>query len=466
MLAESTLTLRNGLVVSPEGLLRGGLAATDGVITHVGPDGTLPTGMNDVDVDGHVIFPGVIDPHVHIGVGDNWGPAKMQADFESESRDAAFGGITTMITTTLFGRESRVEVTEHGIRWGNERSLIDFRFNVVMIRREDLDEVPALVELGARSFKFFLGYKGPQGESFGMDPDGIPWDLFYAGCEAIRDASPAAFPMIHAEDPDVRELLIERMRQRGRTDYLQAWHEACPNITEPMQLYSAALIANEVGVPLYTVHVSAAESVELIRDLKARGFQTLGETLNAFLYYTAEEADEREIGAYAKVQPPIRGARDREALWHGILDGTIEFVGTDSQQYSIASQQGDFWDARVGLGPVMATMFPSMYTAGVLAGRCTLEDLARVCCENNARRFGLYPQKGVLRPGSDADIVVFDPDALRVARAAELPSASGYSIFEGELLGGWPQHVFLRGNQIVRDGRIVEQENIGRYVPA
>ena len=233
-----------------------------------------------------------------------------------------------------------------------------------------------------------------------------------------------------------------------------------------MQLYSAALIANEVGVPLYTVHVSAAESVDLIRDLQARGFQTFGETLNAFLYYTAEEADERSIGAYGKVQPPIRAARDRDALWHGIRDGTIEFVGTDSQQYSIVSQEGNFWDARVGLGPVMATMFPSVYTAGVLGGRCTLEDLARVCCENNARRFDLYPQKGVLRPGSDADMVVFDPHARRVARAADLPSASGYSIFEGESLGGWPQHVFLRGRQIVRDGQVVEKENIGRYVPA
>ena len=463
---QSELTLRNGLVASPEGSLRGGVAATGGLITHVGPDATLPTGQHDLDVGGHVIFPGVIDPHVHIGVGDNWGPEKMQADFESESRDAAFGGITTLLTTTLFGRESRVEVTQQGIGWGNERSLVDFRFNVVMIKREDIDEVPALVALGVRSFKFFLGYKGPQGESFGMDPDGVPWDFFYASCEAIRDASPVAFPMIHAEDPDVRDLLIERMRGTDRTDYLQAWHEACPNITEPMQLYSAALIANEVGVPLYTVHVSAAESVDLIRDLQARGFQTFGETLNAFLYYTAEEADERSIGAYGKVQPPIRAARDRDALWHGIRDGTIEFVGTDSQQYSIVSQEGNFWDARVGLGPVMATMFPSVYTAGVLGGRCTLEDLARVCCENNARRFDLYPQKGVLRPGSDADIVVFDPHARRVARAADLPSASGYSIFEGESLGGWPQHVFLRGRQIVRDGQVVEKENIGRYVPA
>jgi len=460
------LTFKGGLVVTPTGVIRGGVAVAGDVITHVGPDSTLPRAARELDVAGKVIFPGIIDPHVHIGVGDGWGPAKMRADFETESRDAAVGGITTMVTTTLFGREPRVEVLSDGIGWGNDHSLVDFRFTVVMVTRDHLVELPALVEIGARSFKFFLGYKGPQGESFGMDPDGVPWDFFYAGCEAIRDAIPAAFPMIHAEDPEVRDLLIERMRSSARTDYLQAWHEACPNITEPMQLYSAALIANEVGTPVYAVHVSAAESVDLIRDLRARGFQTQGETLTAFLYYTAAEADERGIGAYAKVQPPIRADRDRAALWHGVRDGTIQYVGSDTQMYTVASQGGDFWDARVGLGPGLATMFPATYTAGVLGGECTLEDLARVCAENSARRFDLYPQKGVLQSGSDADLIVFDPTARRETRAADLPSESAYTIYEGESLGGWPELVMLRGNVIVEDGAVVENRHIGRHVPA
>jgi len=465
-MSECDLTLRNGRVVTPHGVINGGVAVIGETIVQVDADTQLPKGHRDIDVGGKVIFPGVIDPHGHIGVGDNWGPEKMQSDFATESRDAAIGGMTTFVTTTLFGQEPRVEVMRGGIEWGNEHSLIDFRLSPVMTLRSHLDEVPALAELGARSFKFFLGYNGDQAVSFGMQAEGVPWDFFYAGCEAIRGAGATAFATIHAEDPDVRDLLIERMRGAELDDPLQAWHRACPNLTEPMQLYPAALIGEELGVRVYVVHVSAAESVDLLRDLHGKGFQTVGETLAAFLYFTAAEADEKGLGAYGKIQPPIRGARDRDALWHGIRDGTIMCVGTDSQQYTVASQEGGFWDARVGLGPGYATMFPAVYTAGVLGGRCTLEDLARVCCENNARAFDMYPRKGVLQPGSDADLFVFDPAATRTTRAADLESASGYTIYEGEELGGWPELVLLRGRTIVEDGAVIADAALGQHVPA
>src|SRR4029079_15498459 len=143
---------------------------------------------------------------------------------------------------------------------------------------------------------------------------------------------------------------------------------------------------------------------------------------------------------------PIRLDRDRDALWHGVLDGTITSIGTDCQMYSKDSRQGDFWDARVGLGPGMGTLLPAVHTSGVLTGRCTIEDLARVLSENTARRFDLYPRKGALAVGSDADIVVFDPGAERVPSAADLHSAAGYSLYEGERLVGWPEAEVVRGH--------------------
>lgn len=459
------LRFRNGTVVTPQGLLRGGLAVTDGVITKVGADADLPEATTDIDVGGKLLLPGIVDPHVHLGIGDGAGPEKLARDFSSESRDAAAGGVTTMITTTLFGTESRGEMAELAIEAGDEHSLVDYRLTAVVTTRDHLREADDLVKAGIRSFKFFLGYKGAQAESFGMNADGISWDFFYQACEALGAAGARAFPTIHAEDPYVRDMLTERLRGSGGNRLLQTWLEASPNILEPMQIYPAALIAHEVGVPVYVVHTSAWQSVDLIRDLKDKGWQVYGETLAAFLYWTAAEADARDKGAVAKIQPPIRTDRDRDALWQGVKDGTITSIGTDCQMYSRQSRGGDFWDARVGLGPGMGTMLPAAYTAGVLGGRCTIEELVRVLCENTARRFDLYPQKGLLAPGADADVIVFDPEARRRVDPGGLQSASGYSLYEGENLTGWPQQVWVRGQRVFDNGEIVAGNPGGRHVP-
>ena len=465
--AGADLTLRNGIVVTPAGLVRGGLSVTGGVITQVGADHLLPTGGTEVDAGGKYLLPGIIDPHVHLGIGQGAGPEKLVRDFESESADAAAGGVTTMITTTLFGTESRGEVAEAAIATGNQHSLVDYRMTAVVTTREHLTEAADLVKLGLRSFKFFLGYKGAQAEGFGMNADGISWDFFYQACEALGEAGAKAFPTVHAEDPWVRDFLTERMRGSGQNGLLQRWLETSPNILEPMQIYPAALIAHEVGTPVYVVHTSAWQSVELIRDLKDKGWPVFGETLAAFLYWTAPEADARDKGAVGKIQPPIRLDRDRDALWTGILNGTLTSVGTDCQMYPHSSRTDvDFWDAQVGLGPGMGTALAAVHTSGVLTGRATVEDLARVLSENTARRFDLYPQKGQLAVGADADVVVFDPTETRTVTAGDLHSAAGYSLYEGESLTGWPVQTYVRGHLVYDSGSIVATPGHGRHVPS
>lgn len=461
----SDLTLRHGRVVTPTGVVRGGLAATGGVITHIGADGTLPRGRHDVDVEGKVIFPGVIDPHTHMGVGDGWGPEKFEADFATESRDAICGGVTSVVTTSVYGPSSRVAMVRDNIAAAARTSLVDYRITALMVTREHVHEIPALVDLGVRSFKYYWGYKGPQAESFGLSESGCPTDLFWLACEAIKAAHPRAFPMIHAEDPDIRYLLIERWQERDPTGSLVSWAHANPNILEPLQLAQAAWIAEEIGLPVYMVHVSSHEAVEMIREFKAKSWKTTGETLTAFLYWTADEGDARGVGSKGKVQPAIKFARDRDELWRGIADGTITQIGTDSLMYERDTAGGGFWDKRVGLGPGLGTSLPAIITAGLNQGRVTLEQIARVMAENVARQFDMYPAKGVLQPGSDADIVVFDPQASRVARGWELESASKYTIFENEELFGWPERVYLRGELVVDGGQIVAPRPTGRYVP-
>jgi dihydropyrimidinase/dihydroorotase len=452
-------------VVTPTGIVQGGLTASDGVITAVGAESELRRGDSDVDCRSMYLLPGLIDPHVHLGIGDGAGPEKMQRDFQTESRDAAVGGVTTMITTTLFGQEERAEVTELAIDAGKRTSMVDFRLTAVVTKREHLAEMPFLTKQGVLSYKFFLGYKGPQAESFGMAPEGISWGFFYEACEALGEADPRAFATIHAEDPYVRDYLTERMRRKpAKNGLLQTWLESSPNILEPMQIYPAALIAHEVGSPVYVVHTSAAESVDLIRDLRDRGWDVYGETLAAFLYWTAEEADARNKGAFAKIQPPIRTARDREALWQGVREGVIASIGTDCQMYPRHTREVDFWDARVGLGPGMGTLLPAVATAAAARGALDFELLARVLAENTARRFGLYPRKGVLQVGSDADVVVVNPKAYREVEAEALETAAGYSLYEGERLLCWPEQVYVRGNLVAEGGEIVASEPVGRYL--
>ena len=272
--------------------------------------------------------------------------------------------------------------------------------------------------------------------------------------------------MIHAEDPWVRDFLHERLRGSGSNAQLQRWLETSPNI-EAMQIYPAALIAHEVGTPVYVVHTSAWQSVELIQDLRQKGWPVYGETLAAFLYWTAPEADAKNKGAVGKIQPPIRLDRDRAALWNGLLDGTLRSIGTDCQMYPHSTRTDvDFWDAQVGLGPGMGTMLPAVYTAGVLAGRCTIDDIARLTSYNTAQRFDLFPQKGQWAVGSDADMVVFDPQAKRTVVGGDTLTAAGYSLYDGEELTGWPDKTYVRGNLVFDAGSIVSARPIGRHVPS
>jgi dihydroorotase-like cyclic amidohydrolase len=213
------------------------------------------------------------------------------------------------------------------------------------------------------------------------------------------------------------------------------------------------------------VHVSSHEAVQMIREFKAKGWRTVGETLTAFLYWTADEADARGVGSKGKVQPAIKFDEDRTALWRGIADGTITQVGTDHLMYTRDEVGGDFWEKRVGLGPGLGTSLPAIVTAGLNRGRITLEQMARVLAENVARQYDLYPTKGVLQPGSDADIVVFDPTRGHAAVGEGLHSASKYTIYEGEELFGWPDLVFVRGKLVARAGDIVATAPSGRYVP-
>jgi dihydropyrimidinase len=459
------LLFKNGLVVTPTGLLQGGVSIDGEKITHVGADSTLGEARREIDLDGRILFPGVMDPHMHFGFGDDVDQDTQVTDFAVNSKDCILGGVTTISTTTLIGNQPLRTLFEQARSSGDKRSFCDFKIASVVTTQKQIEEIPGLVADGVVSYKFFTGYIGEQAEGFGMNPEGITPAIFFEACEALKKTGPVAFAKIHAEEPTVRGLLIDRLRADPSASMLTKWAETSPDWAESAQIYTYGQVAAQVGVPIYPVHISAAQSLETIRWMRAQGKNIMAETLALFLNTTAEEMDEKGMGGKAKIQPPIRHQHDQDALWRALSDGTISTIGTDSLTYSAKFKSGiDFWDCRVGVNVQVADTIPLMMTQGVEAGKIDLVQMAKLLSENAARRYGLYPRKGAIAAGSDADLVVIDQDKEITLGVDRTRGNSDYSLWEGRRAKGVPVLTTLRGRVVMEDGEIVEDKSSGMFL--
>jgi dihydropyrimidinase len=460
------LVLKDGKVVTPTGVLNGGVAIADGKIVAIGADADLPPGHRELKLDGRILFPGLFDPHVHFGFGGKtFGDDSMLADFEQDTRECLIGGVTTVSTTTLIGNDPLPDLFTRALRCGTGHSWCDFKLTSCVNNFEQAASIPAIVKSGGVSFKFFTGFIGAQAEAFGINKNGINPDLFYTACKALAASAPGAFPMIHAEEPYLRGLLVDEMRRQGRKDLLTAWAETTPEWAESVQVFTYGHIANQFRLPLYPVHISSAHTVKTIRYLRQQGIPIIAETLALFLSTTAPEADAKGLGTKAKIQPPIRFETDRESLWSAIRDGTIMVVGTDSLTYSASfKEEAEFWECRVGLNLQVADTLPLLFDEGINRGRVDLVTLARVVAENGARLYGMYPKKGAIVCGADADLVVIDPDREATLGRARYRGRTDYSIWEGRRVKGVPVMTLLRGNLVMQDGEIITEKKLGKHV--
>jgi dihydropyrimidinase len=377
------LTLKDATVVTPSETFNGGVAIADEKIIVVGPDAELPAARREIKLDGKILFPGLFDPHVHFGVGGKtFGDETMLADFEQDTRECLVGGVTTIATTTLIGNDPLTDLFNRALRCGSGHSWCDFKLTSCVNNFEQAATIPGVVKSGGVSFKFFTGFIGAQAEAFGINREGINPDLFYTACKALAANGPTAFPMIHAEEPYLRGLLVDEMRKRGRKDLLTAWAETTPEWAESVQVFTYGHIASQFRLPLYPVHISSGHTVKTIRYLRQQGIPVVAETVALFLCTTAPEADAKSLGTKAKIQPPIRFDEDREALWSAIKDGTIMVVGTDSLTYSSSfKEEVDFWDCRVGLNLQVADTLALLFDEGVNRRGVDLVTLARVLSE-------------------------------------------------------------------------------------
>ncbi|WP_254547032.1 dihydroorotase [Halomarina pelagica] len=449
------LVVRNARVVTPSGTIRGGVACDDGVVVGVGGDATLPAGEVEVDAEGNVCIPGLVDPHVHLGRRDAGYPDQLEVDFETETRGAVHGGVTCLLN--FVEQEGHYVPDLDFFRdVGEANSYVDFGYHMVMSHEHHIDEVPALAAAGVKSFKMFFNmYKYT--------------DIDIEPCEADRVERvlsqvaeiPGAVGMFHAENAELQRECERAARDSGRHD-LRAWADASPPEAEAMQIDQIGHLTRFTDADSYVVHVSSAQGVEAVERWQRRGVQVTGETLVTFLANTVED----DLGVWGKVSPPLRTPRHQEALWAALRRGVIDNVGTDhiatsKEQHELGrGQHGPhLWEAPPGIQPGMEFLLPMMLTEGYNRNRITMERLVEVCATNNAKRFGLYPRKGVIAPGSDADLVVVDTDATATIDDDFFHTREPrWSSVHGRDVRGLPTHTIVGGELAVADGELLVEK--------
>lgn len=450
------LAIKNGILITPQGKIHGGLTISGGKITQVGSDGSLPKARQEIDAQGFVVLPGLIDPHVHLGQDQE---EKFRDQCRSESITAALGGITTMITTARFGNalEPRLPTYRKAKEIGRSNSFIDFKFNAFVTNQKHLDEIEGLLEEGVTSFKLMMAYTREEARQIGLE--GIDWGFAYKLFEMVGKIGPPALAQIHCEEPEIIHILRQRLMAAGRQD-IAAWTDSRPSICEAMQLYDAGLLAQELGTPLYIVHLSAKESVDALQYFKAKGLMIFGETCPHYLVLDRNP----DCGILAKVNPPLRDVPDQIRIWQGLREGILDTVGSDHCPYLRGEKEkGGLWKSMPGFGGMGATL-SLLVSEGVNKGKLTWEQLAGLTSENTAKIFHIYPQKGALSPGSDADLVIVDPKREWVIGAGTLQSRSDYSVYGGKKVKGRALKTFVRGRLIAEDGRLVAEKASGEYV--
>jgi len=443
------LLLANGEVVFPgEGVRAGSIGIRDGRIVAILAPGERPAAREVVDCRGRWVMPGLIDPHTHIGFGSN------ATDFQTESRSAALGGVTGLLT---FHRSADLRTSTGPWRdQGESQSIVDFGFHFGVTSRLHVETLAeAAGRFGVTSVKVYLMYKGAYGASKGFTE--VDDGLLFAAMQQVAKI-PGGVLGVHCENVEVIPVLREPLKRLGRND-LQAWDEQSPGFLEAENVFRVMYFGDKTGCPVNIVHMSSHESLDIVRRCRRPGQAPVTvETCGHYLSLTSDAP----IGAVGKVNPPLRGQKDVDALWDGVRDGTVQTIGSDHVGRKLATKGDDIWSASAGfpgLGPLLSVLLHE----GVHRRGIPIERIAAATSANVARLYSL-PGKGRIAPGMDADLVVVDPDREVTIDAATQESFSDYSPYQGMTFRGGPVRTILRGRTIAADGQVADARPLGLYM--
>jgi len=439
------LVIRNARFVLPEGIVAGELAVEGGVIKEISRL-KLPGGEREIDAKGRLVIPGVVDVHAHI-----YDPQYPKREsFQHGTAAAAAGGVTTLVVMPLDSPVFTPEQVKKTVGVGRRRSIVDFSVHAGNMTAESAEHIHTLASMGVKSFKMFT-----------CAPYGVDEATMEKLMSVVAGVGGIAF--VHAEDQGVIKRQTERLLGEGRKDPL-AHAESRPNEAEERAVKRVLELASRTGCNLHLAHITTKQGVGALAHAREKHLKATAETCPHYLIFTKENMLEQR--AYLKMNPPLKNSEDREALWKGLSNGVIDILATDHAPGTRREKEvgkRDIWAAQAGI-PGVETLLPLMLSEGVSKGRLTLERLVDALCTRPAHIFGLGPRKGVIREGSDADLVVLDLDREVTISAEKLHYKVGWTPFEGMKVKGVPVMTISRGEVVAEEGEVLGKPGRGQFL--
>lgn len=438
---DASLWIRNVHIFAPEDLGIADIAVKNGKIAAIGALSDVQA-ERVIDGTGLTAIPGVIETHAHMLLP--FGGTQTNNNFYDGTRSGAFGGVTTLIdfADQVKGGSIR-SALEMRLALAKRQCTTDFSFHCTLtdINEETLREIPALIDEGFTSFKFYTAYK-----SGGLY---VPYDQMERAFSLI--AKYGAIATVHAEEECVISEATDRLLRAGKTD-CRYFLQSRPTKAETTAIEHLIALAEKTGARVLVRHVSSAEGAERIMQAQRQGLEFYGETCPHYLYFD-DSIYTRPNAADYLVNPPIRTAEDREGLWKALSSGAVFTIGTDDCAFDLAQKRvsDKFFEIPGGL-PGIETRLVLLHELGVRTGRITMQRLAELTAENPAKLYGIYPQKGCLAVGSDADIVLLDENVSSVLTATALHEKANYTPYEGLPLHVAVAKTIARG-RVLTDGR-------------
>lgn len=452
------LVIKNVNVVTVSDIFLGGVAIKDGKIVAVAYDNALPEAKEIIDGKSNYLIPGGVDPHVHI----RYPGGAHRETFETGTRAAAAGGITTIIEHPISNPpQYSIEILNKRVEAVKEQAIVDVAF-LGAAGGGHLDQIKPIGEAGIVGYKTFL-HDAPEGRE--KEFEGLTSKDNFELNEVLKEIkNTSLLAAAHGEDNDLVSGGIAKLRSEGKT-FPMAHCYSRPAIVEVLAVEKLIRLAHDAGTRLYLVHISTPEAVEAAKKAREKGQEIYIETCPHYLYLTDEALE--QYGAYAKCNPALRD-RDRvDKMWKFVEDGTIDTIGSDHAPYTVEEKEKskeDIFVAPSGF-PGIETSMSLMFTA-VKEKKISINRAVELLCTNPSKIFGLYPRKGVICPGADADLVLIDPNESYTIHAKDMftKARDVAKVFEGKQVYGKIKKTILRGQVIFDEGKILAKPGYGQWV--